>query len=171
MGLLGTGHLTGTEVAREKWGSRWFIALAYAVFFSGLVVSASDSATRNGKFTLTAVGALGVTFLIVGLSIYFASRLILGRSFSETVRVRPEQKLVTKGPYRFIRHPIYLGEILYFLSIPLILGSLYGFIIMLILIPMLLRRIEYEEKVLSAKFGPEYEEYAHRTRKLVPFIY
>jgi protein-S-isoprenylcysteine O-methyltransferase Ste14 len=53
----------------------------------------------------------------------------------------------------------------------MILGSLFGFVIMLVLIPMLLRRIEYEEKVLSARFGQEYEEYASRTKKLIPRIY
>jgi protein-S-isoprenylcysteine O-methyltransferase Ste14 len=75
------------------------------------------------------------------------------------------------GPYRFVRHPFYLGEILFYLSIPMIFGSLYGFIAMLVLIPMLLYRIRIEEKILVSKFGREYLEYAHRAKKLIPYIY
>jgi protein-S-isoprenylcysteine O-methyltransferase Ste14 len=60
---------------------------------------------------------------------------------------------------------------LLFLSIPLIFGSLYGFLIMPAIVPMLLYRIGYEEKVLAANFGQEYEDYARRTWKLIPFVY
>lgn len=126
---------------------------------------------QQGNFILTPTVILGIALFFVGLGLYFASRLYLGKFFSERVRIRSDHKLITKGPYRYIRHPIYAGEILYFLSIPLIFSSIYGFVIMLVIIPMLLYRIGYEEKVLSSKFGQEYEAYVQRTRKLIPFIY
>jgi len=83
----------------------------------------------------------------------------------------PEHKLITSGPYHLIRHPIYLGGILFGLSIPMISDSLYGFVIMLIPIPIVLHRIRIEEKVLVSRFGQEYLEYARKTKKLIPYIY
>jgi protein-S-isoprenylcysteine O-methyltransferase Ste14 len=146
--------------------------LARLIFFVGLIVSALDYAIlRQGRFAFSAIRLLGVAPFIAGVCLYFVSRFTLGRFFSEAIRIKPEHKLITSGPYRFIRHPIYLGEILYFLSIPMIFGSLYGFVIMLVLIPMLLRRISVEERVLVSKFGQEYVEYTLKTKKLIPYIY
>ena len=91
-------------------------SLARLLFFVGLIVSAYDSTVlRQGKLDLRGVGVLGVALFVAGVCLYFLSRLTLGRFFSEAIRIKPEHKLITGGPYRFIRHPIYLGEILYFL--------------------------------------------------------
>jgi len=113
----------------------------------------------------------GAVFLLGGLGLYVIARRALGELFSEVVRIIPEHKLVTTGPYRLIRHPIYLGEIFFGLSIPMILGSLYGFIIMLAPIPMLIYRIRIEEKTFVSRFGQEYLDYASKTKKLIPYIY
>lgn len=152
---------------------KWSLPVACRlIFITGLLVSALDHAThQQGNFVLTPTAILGIALFFVGLGLYFASRLYLGRFFSEKVRIRSDHKLITKGPYRYIRHPIYAGEMLYFLSIPLIFSSIYDFVIMLAIIPMLLYRIRCEEKVPSSKFGQEYEEYAHNTWRLVPFLY
>jgi len=53
----------------------------------------------------------------------------------------------------------------------MILGSLYGFILMLVPIPMLLYRIRIEEKALVSRFGQEYLDYASKTKKLIPYVY
>lgn len=91
--------------------------------------------------------------------------------YSEAVRIRPDHELVTNGPYRFIRHPIYLSVILFTFCPPVILGSFYGFILALAIIPMLIHRIGVEEKYLVSRFGDEYLEYAHGTKRLIPYLY
>jgi protein-S-isoprenylcysteine O-methyltransferase Ste14 len=53
----------------------------------------------------------------------------------------------------------------------MIANSLFGFVIMLAIIPILFNRIRVEERVLVSSFGEEYLEYAHRTKKLIPYIY
>jgi protein-S-isoprenylcysteine O-methyltransferase Ste14 len=148
-----------------------FPILGRIVFFAGLIISALDSAIHHETFNYDIIIILGFILLGVGLGIYGVARFTLRRFFSEALKIKPDHKLITAGPYRFIRHPIYLGEIFYFLSIPIIFGSLYGFVIMLFLIPLLLYRIRIEEKLLISEFGPEYLEYAHRTKKLIPCIY
>ncbi len=161
------------EDEHEKSVDRWLLPiLGRLVVVAGLAVSVLDIAIlRHGRFVPIALGIPGLAFLLAGLSLYGAARLTLGRFFSETVRIKPGHRLITKGPYRFIRHPIYLAVILFGLSIPMILGSLYGFVTILALVPMLILRIRFEEKVLASTFGQEYVEYAHKTKKLIPYIY
>jgi protein-S-isoprenylcysteine O-methyltransferase Ste14 len=147
-------------------------SLTRLLFFIGLIISAYDDAVlRQGKLDLWEVRILGVALFIAGVCLYFVSRFTLGKFFSEAIRIKPEHKLITGGPYRFIRHPIYLGEILYFLSIPVIFGSIYGFIVMLFLIPILIHRIGVEERALVSKFGQGYIKYTQKTKKLIPCIY
>jgi len=147
-------------------------SLARLLFFVGLIVSAYDNAIlQQGKLDLWGVRILGVALFIAVVCLYFVSRFTLGRFFSEAIRIKPEHRLITSGPYRFIRHPIYLGEILYFISIPVIFGSIYGFIVMLVLVPMLIFRIGVEERALVSKFGREYREYTQRIKKLIHCIY
>ena len=131
---------TFREVAEEGADS-WAPILSGLVFFVGVVVSGLDiEILQHGKYSFTVVGMTGVAFLLAGSGLYEVARRTLGELFSEAVRIMPEHMLITSGPYHLIRHPIYLGGILFGLSIPMISDSLYGFVLMLI--PVFLLRIE-----------------------------
>jgi protein-S-isoprenylcysteine O-methyltransferase Ste14 len=159
------------EIA-EKSAGRWLPVLSGLLWVAAILVSVIDLVIlQHGGYNLTAVGIAGAAFLVGGLGLYVIARRALGEFFSEDVRIIPEHKLVTGGPYRLIRHPIYLGEIFFGLSIPMILGSLYGFIIMLVPILLVIYRIGIEEKMLVSRFGQEYLDYASKTKKLIPYIY
>lgn len=160
------------EIAEEKSADRWVPILSGIIWLADIVVCVLDIVIlQHGIYSLTYVGIVGVTLFLAGRGLYEVARRILGKFFSEAVRILPEHKLITRGPYSLIRHPIYLGEILCAFSIPMIANSLYGFVIMLVIIPILLYRISIEEKVLVSKFGQEYIEYAHKTKKIIPYIY
>ena len=160
------------EVAEEESIDRWVPILSGLIWVVGIVVSVLDvMVLRHGRYSVTAVGIAGVAFLLAGSGLYAVARRTLGRFFSEVVRITPEHKLITSGPYRLVRHPVYLGGILYGLSMPMIANSLYGFVIMLVPIAMLFYRIRSEEKILVSKFGQEYLEYARKTKKLIPHVY
>jgi protein-S-isoprenylcysteine O-methyltransferase Ste14 len=162
---------TLSEIA-EKSADRWLPVLSGLLWLVAIAISVIDLVIlQHGGYNVTAFGIAGAVFLLGGLGLYMIARRALGGLFSEAVRIIPEHKLVTTGPYRLIRHPIYLGEIFFGLSIPMILGSLYGFILMLVPIPMLLYRIRIEEKTLVSRFGQEYLDYASKTKKLIPYIY
>ena len=96
----------------------------------------------------------------------------LKRSYSGTLVVRRDHKLVTHGIYRFTRHPIYLGAIMGLcVGIPLFALSLYGFLILSALVPIALNRIRMEEAMLTEEYGEAYRSYRERTSKLIPLIY
>ena len=163
---------TLSEIAESKSADRWLPILSGVLWLVAIAISVIDLVIlQHSRYNLTAFEIAGAIFLLGGLGLYVIARRALGELFSEVVRIIPEHKLVTTGPYRLIRHPIYLGEIFFGLSIPMILGSLYGFIIMLAPIPMLIYRIRIEEKTFVSRFGQEYLDYASKTKKLIPYIY
>ena len=90
---------------------------------------------------------------------------------SRTVEVQENQKVIDTGLYGVVRHPMYMSTLLLFLSMPLVLGSVLSFAIMLAYIPIIAKRICNEEKVLES--GLEgYAEYKRRVRyKVIPLVW
>jgi protein-S-isoprenylcysteine O-methyltransferase Ste14 len=95
----------------------------------------------------------------------------LKKNFSTRLRIREGHTLVKNGIYHWIRHPAYLGIIIAYLGVPVLLSSVLGFLVMLLIVPLLLQRIKLEERMLIERFGAEYEEYMRQSKKLVPFLY
>ena len=112
---------------------------------------------------------LGVVMLIVGLIIFFQAHYHLGRNFYSLVAVKEEQKLVTSGPYRWIRHPIYTGYILTYLAGGLIASNLVlTFVPVIFFSLMIVNRIPREEAVMREEFGQDYLDFEARTGRLLP---
>lgn len=90
---------------------------------------------------------------------------------SRTVEVQQGQKLIDTGLYGIVRHPMYTATLLLFLSMPLVLGSLLSFVVMLLYLPIIAKRIRNEEQVLAE--GLEgYDDYRKRVRyRLLPGIW
>jgi protein-S-isoprenylcysteine O-methyltransferase Ste14 len=92
---------------------------------------------------------------------------------SPLVKVDAERghKVISTGPYAWVRHPMYGGAILYFIGAPLLLGSWYGLVIGLILIGIMALRAVWEEQTLMAELAG-YSDYAKRVRyRMVPGVW
>ena len=116
----------------------------------------------SGVWTaLSAVLTVGGTFAAIAVLLY------LGRSFS----IFPEGRgLVTRGPYRLARHPLYLAEIVSTLGIMLQFRQPWAALIALVTIFFQVRRMGYEEKILLRTF-PAYDAYRRVTARLIPGLY
>jgi len=114
--------------------------------------------------------AVGAGLLVIPF-IYWVFRNI-GRKISETVLIKSDHELVTSGPYRWIRHPLYVGSLWMLFSLSLIASNwfllLYSF---LGLIAFRWLVIPTEEKELLQAFGDEYREYQNRTGALFPKLF
>ncbi len=90
---------------------------------------------------------------------------------SRTIEVQENQKVVDTGLYGIVRHPMYMSTLFLFLAMPLVLGSVISFLIMLLYIPIIAKRIRNEEQVLEE--GLEgYSEYKQKVKyKVIPFIW
>ena len=90
---------------------------------------------------------------------------------SRTVEVQENQKVIDTGLYGIVRHPMYMSTLLLFLAMPLVLGSILSFVIMLLYLPIIAKRMRNEEQVLEE--GLEgYAEYKKRVRyKVIPYVW
>ncbi len=104
---------------------------------------------------------------ITGMAIALYSLGTLGRSFSIIPQARG---LVQAGPYRFVRHPVYLGELISILGVVLARPSVVVMAIYCLLIALLLYRALEEEKLLASIF-PEYETYSLRRARFIPGVF
>jgi protein-S-isoprenylcysteine O-methyltransferase Ste14 len=114
---------------------------------------------------------IGFTLFTPGIIIYLVARLTLGRFFSKRLNLIEGHKLKTHGVYKYVRHPSYIGSILFWLGLTLLLNSTLGFLITLPSIILVLIRIPFEEKMLINAFGQRYIDYMKRTKKLIPHVY
>ena len=90
---------------------------------------------------------------------------------SRTIEVQENQKVVDTGLYGIVRHPMYSATILLFLSMPLVLGSLPSFVIMLAYIPIIGKRIRNEEEVLRKGLAG-YDDYCRKVKyRIMPFVW
>lgn len=113
---------------------------------------------------------LGVGLGIICVLLIYWMFSSIGTGITPTVATRSEHKLVTKGPYRWIRHPLYTFGTLFFLSFALMADSWFIALLALTAIIILSLRLPNEETLLIEKFGDEYREYMKRTGKFLPKI-
>jgi protein-S-isoprenylcysteine O-methyltransferase Ste14 len=114
---------------------------------------------------------LGLAILIVGSVLRIWPMFVLGHRFSGLVAIQPGHELVTRGPYRVVRHPSYLGMMLGFVGWVLVFRSSVGLAAAVLGLVVLAQRIESEETLLASQFGSAYDEYRRRTWRLVPWVY
>jgi len=142
------------------------------IFFSGVFVAALDFIViQRMIYRFDIVSLAGLVLLLVGSVLRIQARRTLGEYFSPVVRILPAHKLIRHGVYKHIRHPGYLGELLLYFSVPLLLHSLYGFLVMVFLLPVILYRIRVEEQMLIEKFGDEYRDYMRKIKRFIPYVF
>ena len=114
--------------------------------------------------------AIGTGIFSAGLALAIAGRVQLGDNWSdiETARILPEQAVVQRGVYRYVRHPIYVGDLLLLLGLELSLNS-WLVLGVAVLTPVVLARAVGEEEMLKAKL-PGYREYCRTTKRFIPFV-
>ena len=113
----------------------------------------------------------GLVIALAGMAIAFWARHTLGRNWSGRVTIKEDHELVTAGPYRWVRHPIYTGALLIVTGSALALGRFGGLLSIAIMTTIFLHKIRMEERMLSEYFGNQYEEYRRRTDALIPSLW
>lgn len=156
--------------AREKEMTQKNVLLLSALMFIASFVLAGLSFRLGWLRFPRFVSVLGAVLFLLGYVLY-AFVLKQNAYLARTVKVEAGQKLVDTGLYGLIRHPMYGATLLLFLSMPLILGSIPAFIVMLLYPFIIARRIQNEEEVLLRDL-PGYEAYRQKVRwRLVPYIW
>lgn len=145
------------------------LALSALVFLAAFVVAGLGYRFGWPMLPLWATFVSAVLFL-VAYALY-AEVLRENEYLSRTVKVQEGQHVIDTGLYGIVRHPMYSATVLLFLSMPLVLGSPFSFVIMLAYLPLIAKRIANEEEVLKRDL-PGYDAYTKRVRyRLIPHVW
>ncbi|MBO5359210.1 MAG: isoprenylcysteine carboxylmethyltransferase family protein [Clostridia bacterium] len=126
---------------------------------------------RFGWYTLPKTVSIIAAAVFLFSYVLYAQVMRENAYLSRTVRVEENQKVVDTGLYAVVRHPMYSVTVLMFLAMPLVLGSVYSFVVFLVYPFLIAFRIKGEEKLLEQELDG-YKEYKQRIKyRLVPFIW
>ena len=138
---------------------------------SVILAFAIAGALRHGGPAVHSVilATAGAALFAGGIALTVWARLHLGRNWGMPTTQRAEPELVTSGPYRFVRHPIYSGLLTAILGTALV-DNLLGLIVVAALVAYFYYSGAVEERNLTAAFPQAYPEYRSRTKMLIPFL-
>jgi len=159
-------RLDAKEKQRQQ---KQIVGLSGLMFIAGFVLAGLDFRFGWSRLPGWTGTAASVLFL---LSYALYGEVLRENAYlSRTIGVQENQKVVDTGLYGIVRHPMYAATVFLFLSMPLVLGSLWA-IIPLLFYPLLIaRRIRYEEQLLTAEL-PGYTAYMKKVRwRMIPFIW
>jgi protein-S-isoprenylcysteine O-methyltransferase Ste14 len=145
------------------------ILLGGLMFISGFVVAGLDY--RYQWLVLPKWLVITATVIFLFAYLLYAEVLRENTYLSRTIEVQENQKVIDSGLYGIVRHPMYTSTILLFLSMPLVLGSFFSFLVFLLYPVIVVKRIRNEEEVLEKSLA-DYSEYKQRIKyRLIPYIW
>jgi protein-S-isoprenylcysteine O-methyltransferase Ste14 len=161
---------------RREGSKGWDEVLMRAANLTGMLLIPLVAGLDVGRYGWS---SLRIVYMIPGVVLFVLGAVLVtwamsvNRHFETTVRIQEDRghEVVSTGPYGFMRHPGYLGGIVWMMSIPLILGSLYAFLPLTLYAILMILRTYLEDKTLHEEL-PGYPEYAERVRyRLIPRIW
>ena len=159
-------------VFRESAGERaryWLLLVAaYVLLTQGKRFPCPLSSIYIARTALS--GWIGAVFCAVGLALAVWARLVLGRNWSGVVTLKEDHELVQRGPYRFVRHPIYTGLQCMFLGTAIAYGTLAALGAVPLVFVSFWIKLGKEERLMLKQFPDDYRDYQRRVKRLVPFV-
>ena len=157
------------EAREEQMEQKKVIALSGLMFVAAFVLAGLN--WRFGWLLLPDWTVWTAAGLFLAAYLLYAEVLRENTYLSRTIEVQDGQKVIDTGLYGIVRHPMYMATLVLFLAMPLVLGSVPSFAVMLLYIPIIAKRIRNEEAVLKEGL-PGYREYTGRVKyKVIPFIW
>lgn len=156
--------------AREKESEQKEVVALSGLMFLATFILAGLNYRFRWMILPDAVVYIGAGIFLLSYLLY-AEVLRENTYLSRTIEVQEDQKVIDTGLYGIVRHPMYMATVFLFLSMPLVLGSLISFVVMLGYIPIIAKRIRNEEEVLEEGLKG-YKEYKQKVRyKVIPYIW
>lgn len=145
------------------------IKLSGLMFLAGFI--AAGLGVRFHWYVLPKGISIGAAVVFLAAYLLYAQVLRENTYLSRTIEVQENQKVIDTGLYGIVRHPMYSATVILFLSMPLVLGSVYAFVIFMAYPFIIARRIKGEEAFLEKELNG-YREYKQKVRyRLLPFVW
>lgn len=162
----------GGPISRREEGRLQFLAIRLSgllLFGLTLLYLTFPALLRSFHVPLQPLARwLGFPLGLVGVLLVHYTLQALGNNLTDTVTTRPQQTLVTHGPYRWVRHPYYSAFFLLIVATSLLAANWLLAVSGLFTFSLLVRRIPLEEKFLVDRFGDDYRAYRRQTGSLIP---
>lgn len=115
-------------------------------------------------------GWTGFALTVAGFAIAIWARIVLGRNWSATITIKQDHEIIRRGPYGFVRHPIYFGIMLAMFGTAIYFGTFRGLLSVALTFSGWWLKSRMEETFLLEQFGPHYREYQREVKALIPFV-
>jgi protein-S-isoprenylcysteine O-methyltransferase Ste14 len=174
--FLAVWVITGVSVKKTKerqTSSKWFSYWIFSLIAIILLFFIANIPPFNIPLIQSSLASRSFGFLVevLGLCIAIWARITLGRNWSASVTFKEKHELITKGPYKWVRHPIYTGMITMFLGAAIYLGVLAGLLAIFFVFLSFSIKLRDEEALMTKHFPKEYTKYRKTTKALIPFVY
>lgn len=163
-------HLRGQGKSQDAGSAAVLVVCVALAIWGAIRLSRLSAGALPGP--PAALLAVGLAVMWLGLALRVWAIQHLGGLFRAVVIVQRDHRLVTTGPYRYLRHPSYAGALLAALGFGVALGHWTSLLVLAAGWSLgLAYRIRVEEAALRTAFGPDYEDYCSRTRRLIPLVF
>jgi protein-S-isoprenylcysteine O-methyltransferase Ste14 len=160
----------GTYKEKPKTYLQWLPLTFSTITLLLLIVSVFQLGTLEYAEEFQMIRYIGLVFYLIFSWVQIWSFKTLGENYAQEILVFKDHQLVEKGPFRFIRHPQYLSQILLDLGAAIATLSFILFPVAVIQIPFLFMRASLEDKMLEKYFGEKWKSYKQNTGSILPFI-
>ncbi len=171
---LAAAFASKRSVQRQTYGSRilqsslMFVSMLFIFNFWHVFTRGRLASSLVPQTPFTAL--LGAALVVGGTLFCFWARAILRRNWSGTVTIKQDHELILRGPYAFVRHPIYTGILAGMLGTAIVYGYVRCFIGVALCSFALWLKSQMEERFMVQQFGDQYMRYRQQVRALVPFV-
>jgi len=157
----------GVKAGKTRWTR--FAGVRLAVILVVLFLLRAKALKTNVVSSDPWLQGIGLAAFVLGLALAVWARIYLGRNWGMPMSQKIDPELVTTGPYRSVRHPIYSGIILAMIGTAVAI-SLYWLVVVIMLGAYFLYSAFVEERFMIMLFPDSYPEYKRSTKMLIPFI-
>jgi protein-S-isoprenylcysteine O-methyltransferase Ste14 len=158
------------RTVERSWGSGRLLFWIVAPMFVWTIFKSQSLAARWVWTPTPSSEWLGAIVVLLGLSVCLWARLVLGGNWSGAVTLKQDHELIERGPYHYVRHPIYTGFLLMALGTAILHARSSEFVFVGLLLAGLWFKLHAEEALLTRHFPDAYPEYRRRVKALIPYV-
>jgi len=172
-------QITALQAQKTVSNPRWFLIIGFRIVIVILVIlfirihflnSFMVNSYTKSIYTNSFLSIFGFSIAVLGFLLSVWARIYIGRNWGQPMSEKEKTTIITKGPYAYIRHPIYTGIFIAMLGTTLV-TTIYWAIPLIFLTIYFIYSAKIEEKNLIKKYPKEYTEYIKKSKSFIPFIY
>lgn len=167
--IISSIHMKKTRIRRNGMLGGWIPRISLLIII--LILWMVPYFSRIIVQEIMSLQIIGLAIFIFGIIVAIWARRTLGSNWSSNLEIKQEHELITTGPYRLVRHPIYTGVIIGLMGTFLVFGKLNILILLVIISAGMIARARIEDGLMEKQFPDKYPDYKRRVKSLIPYVF